>query len=314
MTGYKPYRVYQGAWIGLPTPPLPPAPPPPGAVKPDATNTGYGTATLQNYAGDFTNLKAGDKVTRLAISGGVKVTVPNASFDQCRFAPTYTITGTSNRGVIDCNAGAASGFKVSNSEILLPPQGISTGWTGILGHDYTATACNVHDVVDAFGVYNVANKSSPANVLIDRCFGHDLLYISPDANHSDNHTHNDGLQIQGNGTVTVTGSTLWSNTSPNSPTTSPYGKNTTGQALTITPNVSNVPNVTVDGCWLDYGSYTLHYINNTFVAGPNLILNNIKFGRNAHFGPIVIAPQITTFTATGLVYEDTGAAVTILRA
>ena len=58
-------------------------------------------------------------------------------------------------------------------------------------------------VVDAFGVFNTANSNGPANVLIEGSWGHDLAYFTGDPNHSDGHTHNDGLQIQGNSAITV---------------------------------------------------------------------------------------------------------------
>jgi hypothetical protein len=57
--------------------------------------------------------------------------------------------------------------------------------------------CKIHDTVDFWSVRWPSNQTGLLNVIIEQCLGYDMSWYSPDPNHADNMTHNDGIQLQG---------------------------------------------------------------------------------------------------------------------
>ncbi len=73
---------------------------------------------------------------------------------------------------------------------------------GIAGHHFTARACDISGIVDGIGAKNVSAYSADLGVIVEDCWIHGF-YTAPDSYHSDNITHNDGIQIHTGGGVTI---------------------------------------------------------------------------------------------------------------
>lgn len=312
-----------------------------GETKPTAANTGPSAAVgaLTPITGDLTITTAGTVVQNSDVAGFIKVRAANVTIRDCIVRGSGP--GTTNTGLIDCNHAAAAGVLVENC--LLVPNEPSYWLNAIIGHDYTIRRCEAYNVVDFCGVYNSTNPAAAVNVVIEGNYFHDLAYISPDPNHSDNRTHNDGVQIQGNTNTSIVGNVILGNTSTTAgngypgatlaaPAANPYYPSVTGQAIGITPNVSQVGQVTIDRNWLDYGAQSITIIpGSKGVDGSTITITNNRFGRNqpsltksgvSTRRPILIDPTVpvagmpaTTGTAPALgnIFEDTGTAVTIYR-
>jgi len=251
-----------------------------GTTKPDATNTGQIATGLPVTTGDITVTNAGMVIEGWKIIGRVKVQAPNVTIRNCEIVGNGYSGG--NTALIDCNSSFVSNCTIENN---LLHQDVSTGnlWTnGVIGHDYTATRNHIYNVVDGLGVYNSSNASAPANVSIFGNYVHDLAYFSPDPNHSDNHTHNDGVQIQGNSGITVRGNNLSINASTQLGTPSLYAPGVTGQCITGSPNVSQISGVTIDQNWMDYGSRGVVFIVGSQPAGVLGTCTGNRFGSHLH--------------------------------
>lgn len=310
-----------------------------GVTKPSAVNTGP-VGTLAPYSGDFTVTAAGTVIQNLDIAGFVKVRAANVTVRNCVVRGSGP--GTTNTGLIDCNHVAASNVLVENC--LLVPDQPSYWLNAIIGHDYTIRRCQAYNVVDFCGAYNSATPTARADVVIEGNYFHDLAYFSPDPNHTDNRTHNDGVQIQGNFGHRIVGNTILANVStkagngypgasPAPTAADPYYPSVTGQAIGITPNVSQVGDVLIDSNWLDYGAQTITIIpGSQGVDAASVTIAKNRFGRNqpsiskggvSAKRAILIDPAVGTITnvsnATAAAptlantYEDNGAAVTIYR-
>lgn len=305
MAGYTAYRVYQGAWIGLPTPPLPPPPPPPGLVKPDGTNTGTsGPLTVRN--GNQYLTTPGTVLDSLDIHGFVTVYAANCIIRNCRIRgngiQNVTQAGTviQDSALIDGNPQGCRNLLVTDCELA---HDFPSVWVdGVLGHDYTARRCNIHSVVDGFGAYNnnTGHKTDPLNIVIASNWVHDLNYMSPDPEIYDNHTHNDGIQIQGSGGMQIIGNNLQDLAGPNSNTRSPYFPAMTGQAIGFTPNVSTISNVIIDQNWLDGGAQPItaraQFTGTTLtftVDGATTKITKNRFGRKMPDGITLSYPSLT---------------------
>lgn len=305
--GYAPIPITAGG--GGVDPDLGPFP------KPTAADTGH-YGTLTTYNGNITVTTAGTQLTGLDIHGWVDVRTSGVRLRNCKIrgdAATST-----ERGII--NATHANCVDLVIEDCTIVPDTPSIWWTGVLGHDYTARRCNIYNCVDAFGVYNTNAPSSQANVNIVRNYAHDAYCHTPDSTHSDNKTHNDAVQIQGNGGVKVRYNNLdWA---PNAAISS-AGINPTA-CIMVTPNVSACPNMTFEYNWFG-GSGVAAVINfSAKSAGPTSTASIFynKFSR-ANTGYQMLLDTDLTFTgigsATGLdinngnVYEDNGAQVRIYR-
>lgn len=172
-------------------------------------------------------------------------------------------TITANNGLFDFTAADAAG---SLQNCLVVPDVPSLWVTGVFGHDYVAKAVEVHTVTDGFGVYDTHRRGDPVNVTIDGAHVHDLTYFTHDPNHPDGHTHNDCVQIQGGSHVTITNSVLsaLASKAAGEYAKDPYRPAVTGSAIAVTPNVSKVSWLHVQGNELDGGAQSITLIPGSF--------------------------------------------------
>lgn len=279
-----------------------------GSYKPDATTSGVPSGTaLTVFNGDLT-ATAGQTIQNLDVHGRIIVKVANVTIKNCY------IRGTANASapLIQCYDAGVSNLLIQDCTLRPNVPMIAAGSDGITGHDYTALRCDVSGTIDAFGVYNTNNSGGPVNVSIQGCYAHDLCFITPDSGHSDNHTHNDCVQIQGGSNISIIGNNLQGFTDP---AVSTYGSmypnpaKWTNSVVQVTQSTGNVSGVTFTQNWVDGGGASLN------LAGVYTNFGSItsnRFGRNPRLGDTygILYNGSSTVTISGNVYDDTGTAIT----
>lgn len=305
-----------------------------GSYKPDETNTGTpsGWSPTTTITGNMTTTSNGQTINNYEIKGQLfvrhnNVTVTNSlihTFD----APT------SDKFIVDCNA-AITGFHISDSEICCELSNYA--YTGILGREWTAERCFIHDTVDFFGAYGTSSSVN-LNVNVLGCYATDSLYYETDPLQSADpgtgrkHTHNDGLQIQGGGAIVMRGCNIQAIVGSLSHGSSPYSPTVTGQAIGVTPNVNAVHDVTIDQNWLGGGAQSITMIDgniNQSSGWGTMAITKNRFARNQALisGPdgtirrairvsadvdIANFPDVSALdTSCGNVWEDDGTPVKI---
>lgn len=159
----------------------------PGVVKPSAANTGLISGiTRTPYTGP-TTITTPTTITDKDITASLDIRA-DVTLDNCR------ITGTAGASYIISTSSAPNNCNVQVLNCEVYPTTPSHNYNAIQGHGLTVKWCNIHDTVD--GV-NLFLASTANNSVIQMNWIHDMAYFSPDSNHSDNQSHNDGVQIQG---------------------------------------------------------------------------------------------------------------------
>jgi hypothetical protein len=297
----KPVSAPHPVTVSKPVTATHPAPTSPTVPMPTAANTGVPPGlTLKTIDGNINVTKPDTVLSGLDIHGFVRVQTTGVTIKNSRIHGSGP--GSYATGLIDANNPAVHNLVIENCD--LNHDAASVWVDGVVGHDYTAVANDVHNVVDGFGVMNPRNPTADLNVNIENNYVHDLDYLSPDSTHPDNHTHNDAIQIQGAGAslgerqIRISGNNLQALAGPDSNTRSPYYPAVTGQAIAVTPNVSAVHDVDIDGNWLDGGAQTVTIIPGPKGAGTGIRLTNNRFGGTQGTGqPVLIQPPIAIYAA-----------------
>lgn len=282
-----------------------------GTTKPTAANTGWRRvrASLTPSVGDILVTTAGTVIEGKLITGRVLVRAANVTIRQCEIVGNGYAKG--NTGLVDCNHPAASNVLIEDCEIHQDQATANVWHDAIIGHDYTARRNFIYDVVDGFGVYNSSNPSKPANVAIEGNFVRDLCYFSPDPNHPDNRTHNDGIQIQGNGGVRIVGNHLRgyaSSTSGTGNRNDPYFPLITGHVITCTPTVSPITDVTVSSNWLYGGVCGLIAISGRMGSSHIGVVSNNRFGKDQRVAAPIQFDNVLTAAFDGNVWDESSVA------
>lgn len=287
----------------------------PGTVKPDASNTGViPGSTLTVHRGDIVVTKAGTVIENMDVYGFVTVKAADVTIRNSRIRGSGP--GSFNTGLINANDKNVKNLVIE--DVTLVPDHPSYWINGVLGHDYTARRVNTWNVVDGFGVYNI--HGTAANVRIESSYVHDLSYFSPDPNHSDNQTHNDGIQIQGGSNVQIVGNTLsaWLSKTAGTQT---YKYPQAGFGIILTPNVNPVTSSVIEKNWIDGSYIPIKLVTNKF--GPMNFgrvdhnrfardMRNVPMAGKSNWFTILMTPDLTAST-TGNVYDDDGSPVTVRR-
>lgn len=230
---------------------------------PDETNTGVPSGTTLTSSGSITVSTNGTILDSLDISGQVVVNANNVTIRNCRITSGdyYPIDYSGHTGLL-----------VQDTEII----GLSyTVTAGISFDNYTARRVNVHGTADGM--------KANANVLIEDCYIHDLIY---DAVHD---THNDGVQTTGGSGVTIQHTTIKLSTTNNA-----------NAAIQIGTESGANSNWLVNNCLLDGGGWTI----NAGSGNSNMTFTNNRFTKNYGYG----IGDVPGATWTGNYYDDTGAA------
>lgn len=291
---------------------------PPVDLKPGDSNTGY-VGTLTTLAGNQTITVPGTTIEGRDIYGRVFVQAANVTLRNCRIRGTMSIT---DQTLVDSTHPAVSNLLIE--DCTLTPDQPSTQWNAVAGHDYTVRRCNVYGTVDGFAAHNTTYPAQQANVLIESSWVHDLHCWTPDPGHSDNRTHNDCIQIHGNGGVTIRGNNFTSNPG----VTSAAGLGGMS-CIMLTPGVSVAPNNVVEDNWFDYGTACLNLNRkDTSDTATSMLVQRNRFGRHGSkdgdpmtfriIGDRYLSlPGLPASTGpdntNGNVFDDTGLPITVNR-
>jgi hypothetical protein len=294
----------------------------PGTYQPSISTTGWRRlrSRLTAHNGDIVVSTGGTVdapviIEGLLITGRVLVRAAYVTIRQCEIVGNGYSVG--NTGLVDCNFVGASNVVVEDCELH---QAVSTAniWhDAIIGHDYIAQRNYVYDVVDGFGVYNSnsGKESGQTGVEILANYVESLAYYSPDINHSDNRSHNDGVQIQsGKGTIIIGNllhcyaSTAVGNGSDQSaPARDGYFPYVTGHCITLTPVLSPISGEIVSRNWTHGGAGGYIAISNNGANPSNVgIITDNVFGTDMHFSttPIQLDNNMSITTISGNTNSD----------
>jgi hypothetical protein len=157
----------------------------------------YGTSgPLTPFAGNLIITTDGQVFENFDIEGTVSVRVPTATLRNCRVRGA--LGGTA---LVDC--GRAIVANVLLDHVTLCPATPNTGWNGVTGHNVTVRGADISGTVDGIGAWNTTNSGGPLGVVVEDTWIHDLHVWTPDPNHADNRTHNDGIQIHTGGGIII---------------------------------------------------------------------------------------------------------------
>lgn len=303
-----------------------------GTTKPVAGNTGLkvlgiSEASLTTVTGNVTHSTDGATYQNTRFTGYVNVTGKNITYRNCWFnAPAATAL----TALVRClNANVESAYF---ENCLFKPSTYSSGATDalsncIMGHDFTLYRCDLSGGIDLVGVYSGVSLDTPAqHVSILGCYMHDLVYYSPDAGHSDNQTHNDGVQVHGGAAnFLMRGTNLPAMVDPNygqatdPPVDDGDGNHVSGNIqypslvamstfmLSPVSTTAGVNNFVIDKNWLGGG---IAVINWPRTDGTNIFITNNRWTRGTLLGDdfTILMKAGQAATITGNYYEDTLAA------
>jgi len=245
-------------------------------AKPSATNTGVPAGTtLTKYTGPLTITVDGTVIDRKAVYGDLKIRAKNVIIRNS-YLHCGTQTLSSSTACVDAYSGNVFNLQITHNTIR--PDKPSPYRDGIVGHEFTARYNHISRSNDGIGIFNLPGGSGYANVTAEYNYIHDLTHWNNDPLHSDG-THNDGIQVQGGKNIgirynTVVGSVVTADGA--------FKYGTHGNAaLMVTPNVSPVGNMVVDGNWFDNGQTSVGITNSKF-STVTFTLQNNKFGRNQY--------------------------------
>lgn len=287
---------------------------PPTNTKPSELNTGC-TGTLTPYSGTYNITTPGTTIQNLDIDGSVVVSAADVIIRNCR------IRGTDGgSSLIDCNSASVSDLLIE--DCTLAPDVPSKNWNAVSGHDHTTRRCNISGTVDGFRAVNTNNYNAEANILIEWSYIHHL-WFGDDPNQGDGFSHNDGVQIHGNGGITIRYNTL-------SVIPMPGYTHTKGTACVMIGNGNgsgDQPNITIQGNW--FGGYVGAWVNvavtdldvlTTVTVLDNkgdLTLGTPDYQILANRNAAVTVPGLPTYTGddltNGNVIEATGNPMRITR-
>lgn len=311
--------------IGLPDIVIDPIPPfTMDVTKPGPLHTGLVTdsTTLISVSGNQTYATNDTIIENRRFLGKVSVTGKRIRFYNCWFNSSV------NDHLLACTNANVEDLEIERC--LFRPNGEGNNMNGPWGHDYTAIQCDISGVIDGFGIHKTGGGAM--NVEIAGCYIHDFLYLSPDASHSDNASHNDGNQIRGGFSIYIHG-TFWNGFYDQSigDASQPSVDHLSGSTLVHDSGNKYYPWMTTTSCiiwadlqyasggfiidhnWLDGGAVCINIspavTSLSGGTGTGVITNN-KWGRGMRLGQdfTILAASSLPLTISGNTYEDTGVA------
>lgn len=215
--------------------------------KPDETNTGVPAGTtLTPYTGPSTITTDGATIREALFTSKLSIAAKNVTIEGCK--STAVIDGMIQTSNINAK-------NVLIRRTTFRPSAASTNTIAIVGHDFTAERCDISGTVDGIRISNSNVADGPSGVTVRSCYIHHLCFTTPYSGHSDNETHNDGIQIEGGNDILIEGchiaafgDPVYGNIADN-----PRGPQVLS-CIIVTPNVGNVRRLMIAGNWFS-GAY-----------------------------------------------------------
>jgi plastocyanin len=176
------------------------------------------------------------------------------TFTNCWFAGNSTLTD--EHGLLDCTHADVADVTATNCTFT--PETPTAYMTGVLGHHFELYDCLITNCADGVGVYNTdsGQEDAATGVIVDHCWIGDHAWFATAPNQADG-SHCDGVQLQG-GADTIIRDTVLEAYIDITVGDSPWGRvgdpeNRALSAIMITPNVGNITDTIVQGCYLSGG-------------------------------------------------------------
>lgn len=291
----------------------------PGTYFPDATNTGLLTTTgLTNVTTTTTYNSANDgqTVTDKHFSAYVNVSgVKNLTFKNCWFEPPAS--GRSGRGTV-------MGRNARNENVVFEDCLFTNSYkdplvqNGYMGRGAVLRRCDISGAVDGIGAAP-EGANDRTDLVLEACWIHDLLYITPFSGQSDNQTHTDGLQWHGGPGLTINGCRIeafsndisdWNVPPTPSATSREYGnsfyprRNTTSIVM-VNSSASFAPSgdLHITNNWLDGGAVGINMVGvpTLFLTDDGSEITGNHFGYDYGF-----ANDIAIYCKSNHVFELSG--------
>lgn len=285
-----------------------------GTYKPDASNTGVlPDISRTNYNSPSTSgtlTVSPGTYQNLDFWGDIQLTGAGTwTFSNCFFHGGIGHPGN-NRGCLYCWSMTGS---ATFTDCTFSAQDPSYYRDGIVGRGYTLTRCEIYNTNDGAGAFHTSGGA--ANVTIQGCYIHDLVWWRQDPAHSDG-THNDGVQIQGGSGFTIIGNHIHGYKTADPESTEPIGNaphgNYIGSGIIINQNTGASTGVTISQNWI-YGCYAQLQLNRgssynplTATLGPNRYGRDVyeNYPANSDKRWICLVPNGGTIDATGLLTDQ----------
>jgi hypothetical protein len=249
------------------------------AAKPVASNTGVpdGTA-LTVHNGDINITQAGTVIDKLDVRGSIYVHANNVTIKRSvvRGGPV----SKSNQGLIVSWWGN-TGLRIEDSTLV--PAYPSFYMDALSGGNFTATRLDISKGVDSVKIIG-------GNVTLTNSWLHDNSHFSPDPTHSDNMSHDDGVQITGGKNITITGNNI---------------EGAYNSAIMVGQGTA-VGNVNIAGNWLKGGACAVNVTQNGTggpIVGMKISSNRFGPGRYGTTCPMRL-PKTSPITLTGNVWDS----------
>jgi hypothetical protein len=238
------------------TPKPSPAPAPAPAPTP-APTSGYGVpanTALRVVNGDLTITEPGTVLSNVDLNGYLTVRADNVTIKNSILRGGAA--ATTGRALVMSWSGAKN-LVVQDSTLV--PRYPSAYVDGISGKDFTAERVNISGTVDAV-------KVTGSNVIVRNSWLHDAYYRSSGVKYqADGSTHNDGVQIEGGGNITISGTKI---------------SGFHNSAIMVTQNVARITGLNIQGNTLSGGGCTVNMAEKGKggMGGVRVVSN--RFGRN----------------------------------
>lgn len=278
-----------------------------GTYRPEAGVTA-GVAneeTLTLWEGDLTTQYAGQVFRNLRVTGRTKIRHDGCKFYYCKLEGG-TPSGSSF-GTVEAFQSRVTPTEFWDCTIVGSVQNISNT-NAIQGRDFTLYRCVLEGAVDGIG-------AQYANVKVYGSVIRNVRFYSPDPGHSDNRTHNDGIQVHGGSGFTFVGNSI------------EMGQPSPGQhnaAIMLTQDVAATSNVLIDRNWIysigtGYCQVGIN-LSQTGSFGPGAYTGYVTITNN-RFSPastwitgragLIDSATKAMATISGNVYDNTGLAALI---
>jgi hypothetical protein len=261
--------------------------PPPSGDKPGQDNTGVPAGTkLTQHDGDLVITTAGAHFDALDVHGFVVVKAPNVTITR-----SYVRGGpaTSARGLITNTTPTATNLVVEDTTLI--PDQPSVYQYGLKGSNFTARRVEVAKGVDSVQIHG-------DNVVVEDSWLHDNSYFASDPYQGNGPSHNDGVQVLGGQNITIVGNVI---------------TGAQNAAMQVTQDYATTSRLRFDDNWVNEGTCSVKLNNKGEPArlGPVTMSGN-RFGRQTSIaGCPILRTSLTDLTASGNVWEDTGAPVAV---
>ena len=256
--------------------------PSPSSGKPSAATTGVPAGTsLTRHDGDIVVTQDGTVLDRLDIHGFVIVRANNVQITNS------IVRGGHDKGV---STGLITNYDYKNlliENVDVIAEFPSVNFDGIKGGNFTARRVHVQGNVDSVKIHG-------DNVTVEDSLLESTVYYNSDPNQGGGASHNDNIQILWGKNLLIRGNTI---------------RNATNFAILGGATRGDVPNLVIDGNWLDGGHCTvkLQILNGWHETAR---VTNNKFGPNRKIKNC----QLQVYTSVSLadggnIMEETGVPV-----